>query len=91
MATAVHVLEVPACDASARKPLEIINLASTVHALKLLAMHLTGSRWKEIGLASAEHILDLLAMRLPGSRWKVTKLAGAMHVLKLFAMLLLMK
>jgi hypothetical protein len=70
-------------------------LARAVHVLELLAMRLTGSRWKEIrlawkplkgtNLANAVYVLRLLAMHLPGSM-KGTILARAVHVLRLLAM-----
>jgi hypothetical protein len=47
-----------------------------MHVLKLRAMHLVGSCWKEIKLA----------IRLSGSRWEEINLASVLHVLELFAM-----
>ena len=56
------------CSASARKPLGRNELAGAEHVLDLIAMHLPGSRQKEMKLASAEPLFELLATSLPGSR-----------------------
>jgi hypothetical protein len=45
----------------ARKPLKGTNLASAVHVLQLLAMHLIGRCWKESKLTRVHQVLDVLA------------------------------